>query len=158
MINRKLLPDKLLLFFEKIIKKAIAERMKRNVSTLKKREQIVEDISTFLHSKFDLSDTQIFIFGSFLRDDFIPGSDIDIGIYSEDESKEWEIYADLDIYLNEIRLKHDLIKMELNEKMLINIPIIIYGKTLTEYESEDMFKYISDMVQKHGTGPYNLYI
>ena len=148
----------MLLFFEKIIKKAIEERMKRNVSTLKKREQIVNDIAAFLKSKFDLSDTQIFIFGSFLTDRYIPGkSDIDIGIYSENREKALDIQYELDMYLKEKQIKHDIVDMELHDKLLINIPIMTYGKTLTEYESEEMFNYLVEMIKKHGIGIYNLY-
>lgn len=125
--------------------------------TLQQRKEFTNSILQFLQSKFDLSDTQIFIFGSFLTDRYIPGeSDIDIGVYSEDEFKRLEIEYDLDRYLSESKIKHDIVGMELHEKLLINIPIMIYGETLTEYESEEMFSYLVEMVKKHGTGLLNL--
>lgn len=125
--------------------------MKDNVSTLKKREKFINEISNFLHSKFDLSDTQIFIFGSFLTDKFIHGeSDINIGIYSEDSSKVLDIHYELEMLLYEKRIKHTLVDMELHELMTINIPIMLWSKTLTDYTPDKMINYLIDMIKKHG--------
>lgn len=125
--------------------------------TLQQREDFTTSIFEFLKSRFDLSDTQVFIFGSFLTDDFIPGkSDIDIGIYSENREKALDIQYELDMYLKEKQIKHDIVDMELHDKLLINIPIMTYGKALTDYESEKMFKYLVEMIKKHGIKWYNL--
>ena len=124
------------------------------VNTLIDREAFINDMMVFLNSKYDLNDTQIFVFGSFLSDDFVPGkSDIDIGVYSEDETKMYDIECDLGKYLDRYNLKHDIVIMHLNINLWINIPIMTYGKQLTDYESEHLFNYLLNMVQRWGFNP-----
>lgn len=116
--------------------------------TLTERKQYVKKLKDYLSGKYDLSDTQIFIFGSFLTENFVPDkSDIDIGIFSENENKMYDIYYDLDDYIN---ITHDIVIMHLSDKLLINIPIMIYGETLTDYTSQEIFIYLTNMIQKYG--------
>lgn len=123
-------------------------------NTLESRNNFVDKMLKHLKENFDLSDTQIFVFGSFLTEDFEPGiSDIDIGVYSEDETKMYDIQCDLDIYLDRFNLKHDIVVMNLSDKLWINIPIMTYGKQLTQYENEDLFNYLLKMVKKYGFNP-----
>lgn len=120
-------------------------------NTLESRNDFVDKMLQHLKDKFDLSDTQIFVFGSFLTEDFEPGiSDIDIGVYSENETKMYDIQCDLDIYIDKFNLKHDIVIMHLSDKLWINIPIMTYGKQLTQYENEDLFNYLLEMVKKYG--------
>lgn len=124
------------------------------LQTLASREKFVNDLLEFVKCKYDLCDTQIFIFGSFLTDDYEPGkSDIDIGVYSEKEAKMYNIQLDIDLYLNEKGIKHDIVIMDLHDKLWINIPIMMYGKELTPYESEEMFVYLCKMIDKWGYNP-----
>lgn len=116
---------------------------------LQDREKFVNSMMQFIKSKYDLADTQIFIFGSFLTDEFKPGkSDIDIGIYSENEVKMYDLKVDIENYLDKYNLEHDIVIMHLNKKLWINIPIMVYGKQLTEYYSEELFEYLVEMINQ----------
>lgn len=116
--------------------------------TLEQRENYITGLKNYLNSKYDLSDTQIFIYGSFLTNDFVPDkSDIDIGIFSEDENKMYDIQYDLDNYIS---IQHDIVIMHLSKNLLINIPIMVYGRTLTNYQSKEMLEYLVQMINKYG--------
>ncbi len=118
------------------------------LETLEQRENYITDLRNYLNSKYDLADTQIFIYGSFLTNNFVPNkSDIDIGIFSEDENKMYDIQYDLDNYIS---IQHDIVIMHLSENLLINIPIMVYGKTLTNYQSKEMLEYLVRMINKYG--------
>ncbi len=118
------------------------------LETLEQRENYITDLRNYLNSKYDLADTQIFIYGSFLTNNFVPNkSDIDIGIFSEDENKMYDIQYDLDNYIS---IQHDIVIMHLSENLLINIPIMVYGKTLTNYQSKEMLEYLVQMINKYG--------
>lgn len=120
-------------------------------NTLEERNQFVDNMLKCLQDKFDLSDTQIFIFGSFLTNNFIPGkSDIDIGVYSENETKMYDIRFELEMYLHDYDIKFDIVIMHLSDKLWINIPIMIYGKQLTGYESDTVFNYLVAMIKQNG--------
>lgn len=121
------------------------------INTLHQREKFVENLFSFLKEKFVLTDTQIFIFGSFLTENFIPGkSDIDIGIYSENTVKAYDIHYELSTYLDTFNLKHDIVIMELSSLLTINIPIMVYGKTLTDYNNLKLLPYLKSMIAKYG--------
>lgn len=121
---------------------------------LQDREKFVNSMMQFIKSKYDLADTQIFIFGSFLTDEFKPGkSDIDIGIYSENEVKMYDLKVDIENYLDNFNIKNDIVIMHLNKKLWINIPIMVYGKQLTEYYSEKLFEYLVEMINEQGFNP-----
>lgn len=122
-----------------------------SINTLQQHEKFIDDLFNFLKEKFDLTDTQIFIFGSFLTENFIPGkSDIDIGIYSDNEVKMYDIKYELSEYLDKIGLKHDIVIMNLSNKLTINIPIMVYGKTLTDYNNLRLLPYLKSMIAKYG--------
>lgn len=124
------------------------------LTTLEERKKFINSMMTFLSNKYNLSDTQIFVFGSFLTNEYEPGkSDIDIGIYCENETKMYDIECDLDIYFDKYKLKHDIVIMHLNKNLWINIPILTYGKPLTTYEDEKLFNYLVDMIKRWGFSP-----
>jgi predicted nucleotidyltransferase len=121
------------------------------LETLQSRKEFVQNLVKMISSKFDITDTQIFIFGSFLTEDYIPGkSDIDIGIFSEDETKMYDIRYELSNYLQEIGLKFDIVIMTLSKKLLINIPIMVYGETYTDYDNNKFLPYLKSMIDRYG--------
>ena len=121
------------------------------LNTLAERKKFVADIIELLNSKFDLSDTQIFVFGSFLTDDFIPEkSDIDIGVYSENETKMYDIQYELSKYLTEVGINFDIVIMTLSQKLLINIPIMVHGTSFTNYDNTKLLPYLKSMIDKYG--------
>lgn len=98
-----------------------------------------------------MSDTQIFVFGSFLTDNFIPEkSDIDIGVYSENEAKMYDIQYELSKYLRELGINFDIVIMTLSQKLLINIPIMVYGTSFTNYDNTKLLPYLKSMIDKYG--------
>lgn len=121
------------------------------LNTITERKQFVADMMELLKSKFDLSDTQIFVFGSFLTDDFIPEkSDIDIGVYSENETKMYDIQYELSKYLTKVGISFDIVIMTLSQKLLINIPIMVYGTSFTNYDNTKLLPYLKSMIDKYG--------
>lgn len=128
-------------------------RQKPSVSlnTLEERQAFVQKLKTELEQKMDLSNIQVYVFGSFLTEDYIPRkSDIDIGVYSPEEVKMYDAEYELDMLLNDVNLPHDIVIMYYDDRMLINIAIMVYGKTLTDYRDEKALPYIFSMVQKYG--------
>lgn len=100
---------------------------------------------------YDVSNVQIFVFGSFLTKAFKPGiSDIDLGIYCPDNEKKCNIIFLLSQLFDVIELKHDIIDITLSEYALINIPILVYGTTLFDYLPDGLFKYLTVMIKKYG--------
>lgn len=122
--------------------------------TLQQRENFVIQLKEYIESLYTLEDTQIFVFGSFLTEDYdLETSDIDIGVYSTNEIKMYDIKTSLSIYLDEVGIKHDIVIMYLNKHLWINIPIMTYGKPLTDYAGEELFEYLLEMVQTYGFNP-----
>lgn len=121
------------------------------LKTLAKRKAFIERLRKAVISMYDVSNVQIFVFGSFLTKDFIPGiSDIDLGIYCPDNEKKCNIIFFLSQLFDVIELKHDIIDITLSEYALINIPILVYGTTLFDYLPDELFEYLTMMIQKYG--------
>ena len=124
------------------------------LNTLKQRELFVEQMKENLEKEVSLDNVQLFVFGSFLTEDYdINTSDIDIGVYSSDEIKMYDVQYFLDRYLENKGMKHDIVIMHLSDKLWINIPIMTYGKQLTSFEDTKMFAYLVNMIEKYGFNP-----
>lgn len=121
--------------------------------TMKERNDIVENLRTLLIKKFDVSKAQVFIYGSFLTEDYTKDSDIDIGLYCEDLRLRNKIYQFVENYFKKLRIETDIIEMELSEQMYINISIMVYGEGLTDYCPEEFINYITKMIDKWGFDP-----
>ena len=130
------------------------EENEKMFNTLLDRENFITSMLEFIKSKYDLVNTQIFIFGSFLTEEFKPGeSDIDIGIYSEDEVKMYDIKVDLEVYLDKFDIKYDIVIMHLSKHLWINVPILLYGKQLTSYQDSKLIDYLMEMIEEWGYSP-----
>lgn len=124
------------------------------VETLQDREQYIENIKNKIQEKISLDNVQLFVFGSFLTSEFIPGkSDIDIGVYSPDEMKMYDIKYELEKILDADKMMHDIIIMELSDKLWINIPIMVYGKAITSFDDNTLFEYLKSMINKWSFNP-----
>ena len=125
--------------------------------TLQERQNFINDMLSHISELYDLSNVQLFVFGSFLTDDFTPNkSDIDIGVYCDDETKMYNIQYDLKLYFDSYNLKSDIVIMNLHDKLLINVPILLYGTQLTEYEDTKLFDYLVHMIKNHNLDTTNL--
>lgn len=121
------------------------------LETLAERKAFIERLRKAVISMYDVSNVQIFVFGSFLTKDFKPCiSDIDLGLYCPDNEKKCNIIFFLSQLFDVIELKHDIIDITLSEYALINIPILVYGTTLFDYLPDELFEYLTVMIQKYG--------
>lgn len=121
------------------------------LKTLAERKAFIERLRKAVISMYDISNVQIFVFGSFLTKDFKPGiSDIDLGIYCSDNEKKCDIIFFLSRLFDVIELKHDIVDITLSEYALINIPILVYGTTLFDYLPDELFEYLTVIIQKYG--------
>lgn len=126
------------------------------MNTLAEREQYVNKLKDAIKEKFPHKDYQVWVFGSFLTDDYTPHSDIDIAIYCENIPLLLNIKDFIDDYLSDDKLRHDIVIFELNDEHYINIPIALYGKTLTEYEPPHIIEFMKQMVDKWTINPMNV--
>lgn len=126
------------------------------MNTLVQREKYVNKLNTAIKEEFPQKNYQVWVFGSFLTDDYTPQSDIDIAIYCADISLLLDIRDFIDEYLSNDKLKHDIVIFEFNDEHCINIPIILYGKALTEYEPPHIIEFMKQMINKWTTNPMNV--
>ena len=84
--------------------------------TLIDRRNYVEELKRKIEQKFTENNYQVFIFGSFLTEDYITNeSDIDIGVYCESIAMAIEMKHFIEKELEDIQLKNDIIIMELTD-------------------------------------------
>lgn len=124
--------------------------------TLRLREEYVEILQKKLIKQFPQINYQVWVFGSFLSDEYTTNSDIDIALYCRDIDTVLDIKEYLEKYLAKDGLEYDIILFEFNENHYINIPIVFYGRTLTSYEVPNIIDYIKKMVEKWTVNPFNV--
>jgi Nucleotidyltransferase domain. len=124
-----------------------------SILTIIQRRAIADKLKQELFTKFDVDRFQVFIFGSFLTDDYSVDSDVDIGIYSEDIRLRNDVYVYVQRFFKKFRIKADIIEMDLSEKMYINISIMVYGEGLTDFCPNYFIDYIKRMVDIWGYDP-----
>ena len=79
--------------------------------TLEKRHEFIQQLGDYVAARFS-EPYNIFIFGSFLTDDFVPGkSDLDLGIYTE--KKISELDGIIEEFLSNYNLDHDIIWIQI---------------------------------------------
>lgn len=122
-------------------------------NTLEKRIEFVEKFRQELVSQFAVQTYQVWIFGSFLTEEYNSSSDIDIGVYCDDSHMLMDIYEFIDNYMSLHALEHDIVIVEFIKSHYINIPIIMNGKALTEYEPDNWLEYMTEMISTWGTNP-----
>ena len=126
------------------------------MNTLIQREKYINQLNTAITKKFPQKNYQVWIFGSFLTDEYTPQSDIDVAIYCTDISLLIDIRDFIDEYLSNDKLKHDIVIFEFNDEHYINIPIMLYGKALTEYEPPHIIEFMKQMIKKWTANPMNV--
>ena len=62
----------------------------------------------------------------------------------------YDIQYELVQYLNKVGIKFDIVIMTLSDKLLINIPIMIYGTSFTNYDNAKLLPYLKSMVDRYG--------
>lgn len=126
------------------------------LDSLIQREKYVNKLNKAIKDKFPQENYQVWVFGSFLTDEYTSQSDIDIAIYCTDIPLLLGIRDFIDEYLSNDMLRHDIVIFEFNDEHYINIPIVLYGKTLTEYEPPNIVEFMKQMISKWTTNPMNV--
>lgn len=123
--------------------------------TLEQREKFVEQLKKEIKRHFPQNNYQIWIFGSFLTNDFVTDkSDIDMGVYSSDVAVTIDIIEYLKEYLDENGIEHDIIPIRLEDTCYMNIPIFMYGETLTSYILPQFIDNLKRLIEIWGTNPF----
>jgi predicted nucleotidyltransferase len=114
-----------------------------------RRNRLIE-LQKRLLIKFPVQDYNVYIFGSYIRDDFDPNhSDIDIGILCNDPSKRLDILDFICDTVDElISIKRDIITVDLQPDCLINIDILTTPFQLTDYKPKDLDIYLYKLLKK----------
>ena len=124
--------------------------------TLVEREIFIEQFKEELLKQFPYDDYQIWIFGSFLTEEYTPGkSDIDIELFCDNTARLNNIYEWVNKYFDKEKLSHDLVIVELdNDNSYMNIPIMFYGKPIMEYFTEKFIDNLKHLIEIWGTNPF----
>lgn len=123
--------------------------------SMEQRKQIVHDLEKGLKKAFPQTNQyNVLIFGSFLTERYNEISDIDVGVFSLDKHLIFQIYIYLCDYFDNIGIKHDIVRMELDEHQYINVNIILYHEyEFTNYCPDELIHYTSKMIELYGTNP-----
>lgn len=125
------------------------------LKTLEDRVIFAKELKNKIESEFTTNNYQVFIFGSFLTENFIPNiSDIDIGIYCEYIATAIDIKHFIEAELTKINLENDIIIMELTDNSYMNIPIFMYGQPLFSYMRDEFIDNLKSLILKWGTNPF----
>jgi len=119
------------------------------VNTTQDRRKILIDLQEKLIAEFLDIDYNVFIFGSFVRNDFSPiTSDIDIGFICDNPNKRMEIRDYLKDYFANIELTCDLITVQYTPKAFVNIPILSSKFRLTDYYPDKINIYLLQLLRE----------
>lgn len=95
-----------------------------------------------LIKEFGEEDYNVFIFGSFVRDDFHDGSDIDLAVYSSDSSKLVDLAYYIRKYLDKaLSISHHLILIGKEAGRYIALAPLSSPWQFTDYYPEDLRAY-----------------
>lgn len=125
--------------------------------TLVERENFIEQFKKALLKQFPYNDYQVWVFGSFLTEEYTPEkSDIDIGLFCDNTERLNDIYEWVNEYFDKEKLSHDLVIVELdNDNSYMNIPIMFYGKPIMEYFTEKFIDNLKHLIEIWGTNPFD---
>ena len=76
------------------------------------RKKFLLELSKVVESEFNNQKYNIFVFGSFLRDDYNPDtSDLDLAVYSDSAALTFDIVTFLEQYLKELDIPCDILEI-----------------------------------------------
>lgn len=116
---------------------------------LEQRKQIVSKYSQYITHLFPETDRyNIIVFGSFLTNNYHLMSDIDIGVFSYDESLQNRIRHYTLLYFEEQKIPCDVVLMDLDLNRPVNLSILLYhSESLTEYCPDELIEYAGKMTK-----------
>lgn len=113
-------------------------------NTWESRKEFLITFQQALHSEFGEDGYNVFIFGSFLREDYKPlESDLDLAVFCPDKRKSIFIQGYIEDYLNAREIPFDLIEIHLWQKgEFIDISPLMLNVGMTDYRPEDLNIYL----------------
>jgi predicted nucleotidyltransferase len=125
------------------------------INSTNERRNILIDLQEKLSIEFPDIDYNVFIFGSFVRNDFNPASsDIDIGFICDNSNNRMNIRSFIKNYFMAIELSCDLITVQYTPKAFVNIPILSSKFRLTDYYPEEIHIYLMQLLRERRKSIY----
>lgn len=104
------------------------------LETWKERRELLLKFCEKLQSQFTEENYNIFVFGSYVRNDFRPGdSDIDLVVYCPDDEKREKLAQFARDYFQNYGLDSDVLPYYFSPNATIFYPAILNGIKLTDY-------------------------
>lgn len=108
--------------------------MSGNLATWKERRALLADFQTNLLKRFGEDDYNVFVFGSYIREDFTPGeSDIDLVVYCDNIIKRIDIVDFCREYFYHHNLPCDVLEYYYYEYEYVYATGILNSLPLTDY-------------------------
>lgn len=107
------------------------------------RMNFLSELANSVANAFSERKYNVFIFGSFIRDDYDPEkSDLDLAIYAEDENTTFEITEFISKYLNERNVKSSLVEI-FTDQYDAYVAVVPLGLNVgfTDYFPEELKEY-----------------
>lgn len=106
--------------------------------TFSERKQLVEGLQKYLISQFGDTNYNVFIYGSFFTDKFIPGKS-DIAFYSKDVGLAMEIDSAIGDFFKDKNIEVDTLFINTNYvDMYVYVYPLVHGIELTEYYPQEL--------------------
>ena len=115
----------------------------RKFTTWDQRVGFLEELSTAVREKFHSDAYNVFVFGSFLRDDYDPDkSDLDLAIYAKESELTFAIVDFLESYLNERGVRCSLLEIFLDQlDAYVVVKPLGLNVSFTDYYPEELKLY-----------------
>lgn len=115
-----------------------------NFESLTNRKKFIENLGLFVNANFD-TDYNVFVFGSFLTDDFRPEkSDLDLAIYTKGDMMDLDMLIQEFVATSNIKLDLIWIHPEFNNNYIDLAPL--QGYYLTNYYPEELQKHFTKLI------------
>lgn len=104
------------------------------LSVWDKRRELLEELQSGLVGRFGEKDYNIFVFGSYVRTDFVAGkSDIDLIVYCEESEKQIDIAEFCTDFFKKKGISADILEYYYMENAYIYVNGILNSVALTDY-------------------------
>ena len=109
-------------------------------NTWDERKDFLLELGAAVNTKFNENTFNVFVFGSFLRNDYKPlKSDIDLAIYSEDFKIARKVYNFIADYLDNYNIPHSLLMIDTAHTYdYVALQAVLEDVTFTDYFPESL--------------------
>lgn len=113
-----------------------------NLENPNDRLHILNELNVHLVSRFGEDDYNIFVFGSFLTPDFVPGkSDLDLAVYCQDSRKSLQIECAIEDFLKKYDFPVQIMRISLQDRFWVFLAPLFCGVEFTEYFPDELRTY-----------------